>query len=244
MTSLAAALRERGIAEVELAPLEDPEPLARRVPRRGLAASSSTEKTGNWRIATEGMDFDDLLGDAARRSCATPPSARPRRPGSTSRSTTASMPAPGPTMRRSTGRAGSPRKAPSPSCARWPSRKARRARCGSASPARTAGRSPPSSGWSRMAKRRSTSSLMPRMRKALSPGTMLGMAMFRRALDEDRVRAIDYGTGDDAYKRDWMAERRPLWRLAGLQPAHPARPGRRGAGACARRSLSARGRSR
>jgi CelD/BcsL family acetyltransferase involved in cellulose biosynthesis len=37
--------------------------------------------------------------------------------------------------------------------------------------------------------------------------------MFRRAIDEDRVRLIDYGTGDDAYKRDWMDERRQLWRL-------------------------------
>jgi hypothetical protein len=49
--------------------------------------------------------------------------------------------------------------------------------------------------------------------KPLSPGTLLGMAMFRRAIDEDRVRLIDYGTGDDAYKRDWMDERRQLWRL-------------------------------
>jgi hypothetical protein len=49
--------------------------------------------------------------------------------------------------------------------------------------------------------------------KALSPGTVLGMAMFRRAIDEDRVSLIDYGTGDDAYKRDWMDERRQLWRL-------------------------------
>ncbi|HYJ82806.1 MAG TPA: GNAT family N-acetyltransferase, partial [Allosphingosinicella sp.] len=31
--------------------------------------------------------------------------------------------------------------------------------------------------------------------KALSPGTVLSMAMFRAALDEDRVSRIDYGTG-------------------------------------------------
>jgi CelD/BcsL family acetyltransferase involved in cellulose biosynthesis len=49
--------------------------------------------------------------------------------------------------------------------------------------------------------------------KPLSPGTVLGMAMFRRAIDQDRVAVIDYGTGDDAYKRDWMDERRQLWRL-------------------------------
>src|SRR3989440_2029523 len=38
--------------------------------------------------------------------------------------------------------------------------------------------------------------------KALSPGTILSMAMFRAAIDEDRVSRIDYGTGDDAYKRE------------------------------------------
>ncbi len=57
--------------------------------------------------------------------------------------------------------------------------------------------------------------------KALSPGTILSEAMFRRALDADRVEAIDYGTGDDGYKKDWMAERRPLWRLTAYNPRHP-----------------------
>ena len=54
--------------------------------------------------------------------------------------------------------------------------------------------------------------------KELSPGTILGEAMFRRAIDQDRVKVIDYGTGDDAYKRDWMDERRPLWRLEAYNP--------------------------
>jgi hypothetical protein len=49
--------------------------------------------------------------------------------------------------------------------------------------------------------------------KAMSPGTVLSMAMFRHALDQDRVARIDYGTGDEAYKADWMDERRTLWRL-------------------------------
>jgi hypothetical protein len=55
--------------------------------------------------------------------------------------------------------------------------------------------------------------------KALSPGTVLSMAMFRAALVEDRVQRIDYGTGDDGYKRDWMEERRTLWRLNAYNPA-------------------------
>lgn len=49
--------------------------------------------------------------------------------------------------------------------------------------------------------------------KPLSPGTVLSMEMFRSALDQDHVSRIDYGTGDDAYKRDWMEIRAPLWRL-------------------------------
>jgi hypothetical protein len=42
--------------------------------------------------------------------------------------------------------------------------------------------------------------------------------MFRHALDVDRVSAIDYGTGDESYKADWMDERRMLWRLTAYDP--------------------------
>ncbi|HEX4736164.1 MAG TPA: GNAT family N-acetyltransferase [Allosphingosinicella sp.] len=54
--------------------------------------------------------------------------------------------------------------------------------------------------------------------KPLSAGTVLSMEMFRSALDGDRVSGIDYGTGDDAYKRDWMEIRAPLWRLEAYNP--------------------------
>ncbi len=54
--------------------------------------------------------------------------------------------------------------------------------------------------------------------KALSPGTVLGAAMFRHVIDQDRVDLIDYGTGDEPYKADWMDERRTLWRLTAFQP--------------------------
>jgi len=57
--------------------------------------------------------------------------------------------------------------------------------------------------------------------KALSPGTVLSMAMFRSALDEDRVARIDYGTGDDGYKSDWMEARATLWRLEAFNPFSP-----------------------
>lgn len=42
----------------------------------------------------------------------------------------------------------------------------------------------------------------------LSAGTVLTATLMRHALDVDRVQVVDYLTGDDAYKRDWMSHRR------------------------------------
>ncbi len=78
--------------------------------------------------------------------------------------------------------------------------------------------------------------------KALSPGTVLSMAMFRAALDEDRVSRIDYGTGDDGYKRDWMGERATLWRLEAYKLASPG--GLLGAARAGLSALVRRARSR
>ena len=41
-----------------------------------------------------------------------------------------------------------------------------------------------------------------------SAGTLLSAEMMRHAIDRDRVAEIDYLTGDDAYKQDWMSTRR------------------------------------
>jgi len=46
--------------------------------------------------------------------------------------------------------------------------------------------------------------------RAASPGTILSEAMFRHVIDRDRPALIDFGTGDDGYKADWMDERRML----------------------------------
>ena len=57
--------------------------------------------------------------------------------------------------------------------------------------------------------------------KALSPGTILSAALFEQVIDRDRVGLIDFGTGDDAYKRDWMEEVRPRYVIDALRPAWP-----------------------
>ncbi|MBB5687401.1 hypothetical protein FHS49_003429 [Sphingobium boeckii] len=48
----------------------------------------------------------------------------------------------------------------------------------------------------------------------LSPGTLLSHAMFKRAIEQDQVTMIDYGTGDDGYKAGWMDRARPLEQIS------------------------------
>ena len=57
--------------------------------------------------------------------------------------------------------------------------------------------------------------------KHLSAGTTLSAALFERSIDTDRVEWIDFGTGNDAYKADWMEQVRPRYRLDCLDPRHP-----------------------
>lgn len=46
-----------------------------------------------------------------------------------------------------------------------------------------------------------------------SPGTLLSHAMFSHVIEADGVSRIDFGTGNDAYKRDWMEDERPLYQI-------------------------------
>jgi Acetyltransferase (GNAT) domain len=55
----------------------------------------------------------------------------------------------------------------------------------------------------------------------LSAGTILTAALFQHVIDQDGVDLIDFGTGDDPYKRDWMEEVRPRFRLDCHDPAAP-----------------------
>ncbi len=47
----------------------------------------------------------------------------------------------------------------------------------------------------------------------LSAGTILSAAMFRHVIDQDKAHLIDYGTGDDRYKADWMDQRNLLFSI-------------------------------
>jgi hypothetical protein len=57
--------------------------------------------------------------------------------------------------------------------------------------------------------------------KALSPGTLLTAHMIAHVLTQDGVTALDFGRGDDDYKRSWTDARR---QRMGLILANPLRP--------------------
>jgi hypothetical protein len=57
--------------------------------------------------------------------------------------------------------------------------------------------------------------------RAASPGTVLTALMIRRLLEADRVWALDFGRGDDAYKQLWVGARRQRIGVILLDPRHP-----------------------
>jgi CelD/BcsL family acetyltransferase involved in cellulose biosynthesis len=57
--------------------------------------------------------------------------------------------------------------------------------------------------------------------RPLSPGTTLSAALFEYVIERDKVALVDFGTGDDAYKRDWMDDVRPRYRLQLFRPGWP-----------------------
>lgn len=57
--------------------------------------------------------------------------------------------------------------------------------------------------------------------KHLSAGTVLSAALFKHVIDRDEVALIDFGTGNDRYKADWMEEIRPRFRIDCLNPRQP-----------------------
>ena len=52
----------------------------------------------------------------------------------------------------------------------------------------------------------------------LSPGSQLTLEMMRYVLDVDRVDEVDYLTGDESYKRNWMSHRRERMGIIAFDP--------------------------
>jgi CelD/BcsL family acetyltransferase involved in cellulose biosynthesis len=216
MTPLARAIRRSGIAEVELAPIEQPEPLAAAFRAAGWRVRL-TEKTGNWRVGTEGEDFAAYW---ARRPGRLRSTAKRKAKAAAleieifDRFDAAAWAAYEEVYRASW----------KPEEGSFPFLRALAEQEGAAGTlrlgvARKHGKPLAVQLWLVENGEATIHKLAYREdAKELSPGTILGEAMFRRAIDRDHVRVIDYGTGDDAYKRDWMEERRPLWRLQAFNP--------------------------
>jgi len=221
-----------GIAEVELAPVEDPAPLGAAFRNAGWRVRV-TEKTGNWRITTEGMDFETYwtgrpaqLRNTARR--------RGKAAGLDIEIYDRFEPAAWADYEAVY------RASWKPDEGSFPFLRALAQAEGEAGSlrlgiARKDGRPVAVQLWLVENGEATIHKLAyAEDSKAMSPGTLLGMAMFRHALDKDHVRAIDYGTGDDGYKKDWMEQRRPLWRITAYNPRTA-----RGLAGAARASASA-----
>jgi CelD/BcsL family acetyltransferase involved in cellulose biosynthesis len=54
-----------------------------------------------------------------------------------------------------------------------------------------------------------------------SPGTVLTAWMIRRMIEQAQVSELDFGRGDDAYKRDWVGFRRQRMGVMLINPRDP-----------------------
>lgn len=217
MTALARALRARGLSGVDLAPLDDPEPLRAAFDAAGWVTRLDP-KTGNWRIGTEGMRFADYWAS------------RPGQLRSTFKRRAKAAALEIVIHDRFNPAAWADYEAVyrvswKPDEGSFAFLRALAEQEGQAGTLRLGlayqdGTPIAAQLWTIEHGEATIHKLAyAESAKALSPGTILGEAMFRRAIDTDRVKLIDYGTGDDAYKADWMAERRQLWRLRAFNPA-------------------------
>lgn len=216
LTAIAAALRDGGLAKAELGPIEDPEPLKRSFRAAGWIPFV-TPRTVNWRIYTIGMDFETYW---ARRPAKLRNTARRKAKATTLDVTIherfdAAAWADYEAVYRASWK---------PEEGSFPFLRALAEQEGAAGTlrlgiAKADGEPVAAQLWLVENGEATIHKLAyAESAKAMSPGTILGMAMFRHVLDRDRVTRIDYGTGDESYKADWMEEKVTLWRLAVFNP--------------------------
>ena len=55
----------------------------------------------------------------------------------------------------------------------------------------------------------------------LSLGSILSAHLMEHVIDVDKVHEVDYLTGDDAYKKDWMSDRRERWGIVAFNLRTP-----------------------
>jgi hypothetical protein len=58
--------------------------------------------------------------------------------------------------------------------------------------------------------------------RSYSPGSILTRFLMQHVIDVERVEEIDFLTGNDAYKQDWMSERRERFALSCVKSVKPA----------------------
>jgi hypothetical protein len=52
----------------------------------------------------------------------------------------------------------------------------------------------------------------------LSAGSILTARLLQHVLDVDRVQEVDFGSGDDPYKKNWLPQRRERWGIIAFNP--------------------------
>lgn len=216
VTAIARALRDRGLASVELAPVEDPKPLADALRAAGWVVRVDP-KTANWRIDTEGMSFADYW--ASRPGQLRNTFKRRAKSAGLEVEIHDRFDAPAWEAYEAVYQASWKPDEGAPAFLRALAEQEGAAGTLRLGIARKDGTPIAAQLWL-VENREATIHKLAyaESAKALSPGTILGEAMFRRAIDVDHVRLIDYGTGDEPYKADWMGERRQLWRVAAYNP--------------------------
>ncbi len=215
---IARALRKR-LHRIEIFPLEEPEPLATAFRRSGWATFVSPA-TASWRVATRGKDFETYWAERPGKLRNTA-QRKAKAGGLDIEIHRAFDPAAWAAYEEVYAASWKPEEG-SPGFLRALAEREGRAGRLRLGVARKAGKPLAAQLWTiedgtawihKLAYREDS--------KPLSPGTVLSMAMFRAALDDDRVSRIDYGTGDDGYKRDWMGERATLWRIEAFNLGSP-----------------------